>query len=396
MILKKTQKPKASTPKAVKTLKKTNSKQTKSQSKELKKPLKSNTQSTTTKKPVSTFKTGTILSPNKSKNKKIERTSSKGKEALATHLSKNIKKKLVSKKIIHKKPIKLKSRNNFMNNNTGLKTPTETNLNKAHIQIEDEKKAFLLNARKRTATPSIFKIRRKNTPIIFTLDDVKKIISSQKKQSNQSSASKANPSAIKEKPLRQDIKPAAARVLGAASLVDILGFNPKNAKATTPTDEESSKIPDKFKPYYALLVELRNHIQNEVNLHAKDALKRSSKEDSGDLSGYSQHMADAGTDTFDRELALSILSNEQDALFEIDEAVQRMITGTYGICEITGKNIPKERLLVVPFTRCSLEGQRHLERNQRRMTQRSAGVGVFSEIFDDEASFLEDDESSDT
>ena len=106
-------------------------------------------------------------------------------------------------------------------------------------------------------------------------------------------------------------------------------------------------------------------------------MKRSAKDDAGDLSAYGQHMADAGTDTFDRDFALSMVASEQEALSEIDAAIKRIRDGTYGVCEITGKPIAKERLLAVPFTRYSAEAQKEIERNRHRTRSQP---GLFGEL----------------
>lgn len=79
-------------------------------------------------------------------------------------------------------------------------------------------------------------------------------------------------------------------------------------------------------------------------------------------SAFSQHMADAGTDSFDRDLALSRASSEQDALYEIDEAIERIRERSYGICELTGKPIEPARLEAIPWTRFSLNAEAILER----------------------------------
>ena len=78
--------------------------------------------------------------------------------------------------------------------------------------------------------------------------------------------------------------------------------------------------------------------------------------------GFSTHMADAGTDTYDRDLALGMLSSEQDALYQIDQALDRIRTGTYGVCEVTGKPIETSRLEAVPWTRFSAAAERQMER----------------------------------
>jgi RNA polymerase-binding transcription factor DksA len=168
-----------------------------------------------------------------------------------------------------------------------------------------------------------------------------------------------------------------ARKLGAASLADILGFDPK--KGVDPEKDEAAKIPEKWTRYYKLLVELRRHIKEGLTLHSEETLMKSAKDDAGDLSGYSQHMADAGTDTFDRDFALSVVANEQEALNEIEGAVKRMLNGTYGVCELTGKPIAKERLLAVPFARYSVESQTEVEKLRRQRAARGVGLVEFED-----------------
>jgi RNA polymerase-binding transcription factor DksA len=86
-------------------------------------------------------------------------------------------------------------------------------------------------------------------------------------------------------------------------------------------------------------------------------------------------MADAGTDTFDRDFALSLVSNEQEALSEIEAAIKRVHAGTYGICEATQKPIARERLLAVPFTRYSAEAKKQVERHSHRSIERGGLFG---------------------
>ena len=76
---------------------------------------------------------------------------------------------------------------------------------------------------------------------------------------------------------------------------------------------------------------------------------------------FSMHMADAGTDSFDRDFALGMLSSEQDALYQIEQALDRIRSGTYGRCELTGKPIEEDRLAAVPWTRFSAAAERQLE-----------------------------------
>ncbi|WP_269523657.1 TraR/DksA C4-type zinc finger protein [Coraliomargarita parva] len=233
---------------------------------------------------------------------------------------------------------------------------------------------------------------KKATPIVFSLDDVEALVASRSrpedKTEEKAPAAGSTPVARK-KTVEVEDAPTEKRVLGAASLADILGFNPAAKKEETKLDEED--IPKKWKKFYNLLIELRQHVSDELDLHTADTLKHSSRDDSGDLSGYSNHQADAGTDTFDRDFALSLVSSEQDALNEIEEAILRIKNGSYGICEVTGEPIGKERLAAVPFARFSVEGQAEYEKNKRRKTERSS-AGLFGDGTDSPKIASDDDD----
>lgn len=257
-------------------------------------------------------------------------------------------------------------------------------------ELDPQAKAIVLSARKRTTTPALFKPRKsKNTPIMFTMEDVAEILE-KRKDSAAETQSPANSTTTVKKSVKTDVNEPAEPVHrnhAPASLADILGFNPAEKKKM----RDETDVPKKWLKNYKILLELRDHVSTGLAIHSADTLKRSSKDDSGDLSGYGQHMADAGTDTFDRDFALSLVSTEQEALYEIEEAIQRIFDGSYGTCEITNEPIDKERLLAVPFTRYSLEGQRELERNRRRKQQR---IGVFAD--GDDAISLGDDDDGDS
>ena len=234
--------------------------------------------------------------------------------------------------------------------------------------------------------PKVSKDDAKATPIVFSLDDVEELMASKKSESTSAAKAKSTKktarkkTAPKAKKVVVDDQPAEQRVWGAASLADILGFNPAEKKKNTELSNE--EVPKKWKKYYKLLVELRAHVRDELNLHTTDTLKHSSRDDAGDLSGYGSHQADAGTDTFDRDFALSLVSSEQEALNEIEEAILRIKDGTYGVCEVTGKAIPAARLTAVPFARFSVEGQAEYEKNLRRKVDRSGNTGLFGDAGD--------------
>jgi RNA polymerase-binding transcription factor DksA len=232
-------------------------------------------------------------------------------------------------------------------------------------------------------------------PIAFSLDEVRAIAKTNVTKGdaegkNLKSAAKVSEPGKKSDALAKPAKPAVPNQVKPASLADVLGFNPK--KRSNPTVENDEDIPEKYRRYYKLLIDLRNHVTGQLDQHTEETLKRSAKEDAGDLSSYGQHMADAGTDTFDRDFALSLVSNEQEALSEVEAAIQRIKVGTYGICEGTGKPIAKERLLAVPFARFSAEAQKEIERNSYRSRQQA---GLFGEAGEEGAKISEDDSGGD-
>ena len=125
-------------------------------------------------------------------------------------------------------------------------------------------------------------------------------------------------------------------------------------KLGQPMKTLSPKISSRWRKHHAQLLALRDRIVKEKEDLAKDAIEETPT--------YSMDMADAATDEFDRDLALSNLSAEQDALYEIEEAIKRIHGNTYGICELTGKPIPETRLNAVPWTRFAAPAEAQLER----------------------------------
>jgi RNA polymerase-binding transcription factor DksA len=216
--------------------------------------------------------------------------------------------------------------------------------------------------------------------ISFSLDEVKAIARTTRAKKEETIIKKTTKLVDKTAEIEARLAAAKPARVAAASLADILGFNP--AAGAKPIYNDPKLVPEKFRRYYKLLIELRTHLTGQIDQHAEDTLKRSTKEDSGDLSSYGQHMADAGTDTFDRDFALSLVANEQDALSEIEAAINRIHKGTYGMCEISGKHIDKERLLAVPFARNSAEAQKELERNRYRVRSQA---GLLLDAGDDDS-----------
>jgi len=77
---------------------------------------------------------------------------------------------------------------------------------------------------------------------------------------------------------------------------------------------------------------------------------------------YSQHQADTGTDDFDRAVSLELVGQEYNILKYIERALEKIDENTYGICDITGKEIPLKRLNAVPWATMTVEAQEKLEK----------------------------------
>lgn len=138
------------------------------------------------------------------------------------------------------------------------------------------------------------------------------------------------------------------------------------------------------------LLALKDTLLDSMNGVAKDSLR--SRAEGSEASAFGMHQADAGSDAYDRDFALSLLSQEQDSLYEIDEALKRIENGTYGVCEMSGKSIPHARLEALPFTRYTVECQAELEKRNRFQRVRQPVISLFG--LSEEEGGEEDEESS--
>ncbi|MCL5282716.1 MAG: TraR/DksA C4-type zinc finger protein [Planctomycetes bacterium] len=118
-----------------------------------------------------------------------------------------------------------------------------------------------------------------------------------------------------------------------------------------------------------LLLQKRKQILGNVSEIEGEALRKSRLDASGDLSSMPIHMADLGTDNFEQEFSLELMDSERRLLVEIDEALNRITAGTYGICEGTGKPISKARLEAQPWARYSVEYAKMVEQGQAKEGQ---------------------------
>jgi len=165
----------------------------------------------------------------------------------------------------------------------------------------------------------------------------------------------------KKQKMKKSDKPARRRkACAAATSASILGAGPVKIRRNG-----QPRVKAEWARYQQHLLELRERLLAQMSGLAKESAE--------EMTNYSLHMADSGTDNFDRDFDLSLLSSDQDAIYEIEEALKRIEKKTFGICELTGKPIPKNRLDAIPWTRFTVEAQSQLEREgalrQRRLGQ---------------------------
>jgi DnaK suppressor protein len=139
------------------------------------------------------------------------------------------------------------------------------------------------------------------------------------------------------------------------------------------------------------LLQLRDAVVDSMAGVAQGTLR--SRAEGSEASAFGMHQADAGSDAYDRDFALSLLSQEQDALYEIDEALKRIEVGTYGKCEMSGKPIPHARLEAIPFARFTVECQSQLEKQSKAARIRPSVTSLFG-LTEEEGGESEEEEAT--
>lgn len=155
--------------------------------------------------------------------------------------------------------------------------------------------------------------------------------------------------------------------------------------------EKSRRLNPWLKQQQLRLLALKDTLLDSMTGVARDNLRTG--HDAHEVSAHGLHQADAGSDAYDRDFALNLLSQEQDALFEIDEALKRIARGAYGTCEMSGKQIPKARLEARPFARFTVECQNEIEKKNRFSRIRQPITRLF-ETLEEEGSEEGDEESA--
>jgi DnaK suppressor protein len=140
-------------------------------------------------------------------------------------------------------------------------------------------------------------------------------------------------------------------------------------------EEGDDKVPPFLRKQKSKLLQLRDTLLDSMMGVSRDTLR--SRAEGSEASAFGMHQADAGSDAYDRDFALSLLSQEQDALYEIEEALKRVDAGTYGVCEMSGKLIPHARLEAIPFARFTVECQTQIEKQKKAMRVRQPVTSLF-------------------
>lgn len=168
------------------------------------------------------------------------------------------------------------------------------------------------------------------------------------------------------------------------------GFHPLNTAAQILAND--AKMSPFLRKQKERLVQLRDNMLDSMTGVAKDTLR--SRAEGSEASAFGMHQADAGSDAYDRDFALSLLSQEQDALYEIEEAIKRIDLGSYGVCEMSGKPIAHARLEAIPFARYTVECQSQLEKQNKVSRSRVPVTSLFGLTDGEEGGEAEEEEAT--
>lgn len=164
-------------------------------------------------------------------------------------------------------------------------------------------------------------------------------------------------------------KEAAKAPAGKPSTAKAAAPEPVKAKSAPKAQEEEAAPAGKarmskteLKYFEGLLNEKKETLLQELGYLEDNTMRLSSKEGAGDLSSHAYHLADHATETQDREQAFHMASREGKYLFYIEEALDRVRNGTFGVCKKCGRLIPKARLEAVPTAKMCIDCKSAQER----------------------------------
>lgn len=120
-----------------------------------------------------------------------------------------------------------------------------------------------------------------------------------------------------------------------------------------------SPFPEELLQHFTnLLLDKRKTAVEQLNILNR-TIANLAEADDADYSSVAHHMGDVGTDVEEEELNYQLQERTKKFIEEIDDALDRINNGTYGICQATGKIIERERLESVPHTRYSIDAKEH-------------------------------------
>ena len=127
---------------------------------------------------------------------------------------------------------------------------------------------------------------------------------------------------------------------------------------------KKNKINPKFEPFKKLLLKTKEQITGDIR-GLSDENTGSGNDRSGDVSGHALHMADVATDMYDREFTLGLAANDRELLHQVNDALDRIEEGNYGLCVSCKKPIPASRLKAIPHAQTCMKCQELLESKKR-------------------------------
>lgn len=228
--------------------------------------------------------------------------------------------------------------------------------------------------------------RRQSSAEMFTLDDVREVLREREQKvqllAEQGVVGDEARDRVKVDSKRQGrpkqqkkIEPSGPRKRSAASIVDILGFDPGGSASESVPYDRSAVRPE-WLENYDVLVSMRDELQARIAAHRAETLCSDDGDQSERLRILGQNTADGAADHADLERALTFVENERELLDEVVGALGRIFSGTYGVCAQTGKPIDRKRLAAIPFAKFSLEGQREIEEMRRRSAPQRSDQGA--------------------
>ncbi len=142
---------------------------------------------------------------------------------------------------------------------------------------------------------------------------------------------------------------------------------PPSSDSTAAEQEHQTPFSEEeLQHFKELILERRRKAKEDVERMRNQI--EDSKEQAGDNTAYSFHMADAGTDAMEREKLHLMIARQQKYMGYLDRALERIKNGTYGICKVTGKPIAKERLEAVPHTEISIKAKKEQKKQERQQS----------------------------